>query len=85
MMIAIDLDKAVGGNLFQERIDDLIARLAALPVNSAVTPTIRYPGQRRWCLRRERIRNGIPLTPAELKDLEELAARAGVSLPNTDT
>lgn len=85
MMIAIDLDKTIGGNSFQDRLDDLIARLAALPVNSAVTPTTRYPGQRRWNLRRERMRNGIPFTPAELKDLEELAALAGVSLPHTDT
>ncbi len=83
MMIAIDLDKAIGGHAFQERLDDLIARLAGLPLNSAVTPTIRYPGQRRWYLRRERMRNGIPFTPAELKDLVQLAAEAGVCLPET--
>lgn len=85
MMIAIDLDRAIGGNSFRARLDDLIARLAAMPVDPAVTPPIRYPGQRRWSLRRERIRNGIPLTPAELKDLDQLAANAGVSLPQADS
>lgn len=79
-MIAIDLEKTIGVNSFQCRIDDLIARLAGLPLNSEVAP-VRYPGQRRWQLRGERIRNGIPLAPGELQDLEELAGELGIALP----
>jgi LDH2 family malate/lactate/ureidoglycolate dehydrogenase len=79
-MIAIDIGKSVGVDAFQDRIGDLIARLTGLPVNSEAAPA-RYPGQRRWKLRGERLRGGIPVTQVDLEDLEDLARAQGVSLP----
>ena len=59
----------------------MIARLAGLPVGEGMTPP-RYPGQRRWDLRRERLRDGVPLSGADASDLEALAKEAGVPLPD---
>ena len=63
-LIAIDLATALGTEAYTQRLDDLLRRLAALPVNSAAAP-IRYPGERRWDLRRERVRDGVPLSAAD--------------------
>jgi LDH2 family malate/lactate/ureidoglycolate dehydrogenase len=60
-----------------QRLDDLLRRLAALPINSAADP-IRYPGERRWDLRRERMRDGVPLSEAELADVMTLAQELGI-------
>ncbi len=78
-MIAIDIDKAIGVQSFRERIGDFIARVAGVPVNPQAAP-VRYPGQRRWNLRRERMRDGIPLTSGDVRELEELARELRVSL-----
>ena len=71
-LIAIDLATALGPDAYAQRLDDLLQRLAALPVNPAADP-IRYPGERRWDLRRERIRDGVPLSETELADVVKLA------------
>ena len=78
MMIAIDLNKAIGSDAFLDRLDDLITRLAELPTSSEAPA--RYPGQRRWQLRRERMRAGIPLRAGELDDLTALANEAGIDV-----
>jgi LDH2 family malate/lactate/ureidoglycolate dehydrogenase len=39
---------------------------------------IRYPGERRWQLRRERLRDGIPISSADLTDVLGLAKELGV-------
>jgi LDH2 family malate/lactate/ureidoglycolate dehydrogenase len=80
MMIAIDLHKSIGTNAFSHRLDDLLQRLAALPMNDAA-PQARYPGERRWRLRRDRMRQGIPITAAELSDVLRLAGELGVDIP----
>jgi len=77
-MIAIDLDTALGEGIYSERLDDLVRRLAALPVNPAAGG-IRHPGQRRWALRRERLRDGVPLSDAELADATSLAKELGIA------
>src|SRR5262249_17590099 len=58
-IIAIDLEKAIGGKTYEKRLGDMLNRLRNLPtgMNAAA---IRYPGERRWQLRRQRVRNGIP-------------------------
>jgi LDH2 family malate/lactate/ureidoglycolate dehydrogenase len=76
-IIAIDLATALGKDAYVERLDELVQRLAALPVDPAVGP-IRYPGERRWALRRERLHDGVPLSPAELADVTSLAKELGV-------
>jgi len=46
-------------------------------VDAAADP-VRYPGERRWSLRRERLRDGIPLSDAEIADATRLANELGV-------
>ena len=82
MMIAIDLNKAIGPDAFLDRLDDLITRLADLPTSSEAPA--RYPGQQRWQLRRERMRAGIPLPGGELDDLIALANEAGIHVPEAE-
>jgi LDH2 family malate/lactate/ureidoglycolate dehydrogenase len=54
-MIAIDLEKAIGADLYDQRLDDLLHRLKSLPTRSSAEP-IRYPGERRWGLRQQRLK-----------------------------
>jgi LDH2 family malate/lactate/ureidoglycolate dehydrogenase len=77
-LIAIDLATALGTQAYSQRLDELMTRLAGLPVNAAAEP-IRYPGERRWALRRERLRDGVPLSQSELADALELADELGVA------
>jgi LDH2 family malate/lactate/ureidoglycolate dehydrogenase len=79
MMIAIDLNKSIGTNAFSQRLDDLLKRLADLPVIEGANQ-IRYPGERRWSLRRDRMRRGIPIAGAELNDVLKLANELGVEI-----
>jgi LDH2 family malate/lactate/ureidoglycolate dehydrogenase len=77
LLIAIDLDMALGASTYMDRLDELVRRLAALPLGPAA-PAVRYPGERRWNLRRERLRDGIPLSEAEIADVTNLAEELGV-------
>jgi LDH2 family malate/lactate/ureidoglycolate dehydrogenase len=77
VMIAIDLEMALGADTYMARLDELVRRLAALPLGPAA-PAVRYPGERRWNLRRERLRDGIPLSEAEIADVTNLAEELGV-------
>ena len=79
MMIAIDLEKAIGRDDFSHRLRDLLQHLTALPMSEEAVP-VRYPGERRWSLRRDRMRDGIPLAAAELDDLLRLANELGVKV-----
>jgi len=67
-MIAVDLGMALGSEAYSQRLDNLLERLRALPTSPDATP-IRYPGERRSKLRLQRLREGIPLTEGELKEL----------------
>jgi LDH2 family malate/lactate/ureidoglycolate dehydrogenase len=78
-MIAIDLDAALGAKAYSARLGDLLQRLAALPVNPAAVGT-RYPGERRWALRHQRLRDGVPLCEAEVADVTSLAKELGVAI-----
>jgi len=76
-IIAIDLATALGKDAYAQRLDGLVRSLAALPVDPAAAPA-RYPGERRWALRRERLRDGVPLSSAELADVTSLAKELGI-------
>jgi LDH2 family malate/lactate/ureidoglycolate dehydrogenase len=76
-MIAIDLGQTIGGEAYARRLDDMLERLRKLPT-SVDAEAIRYPGERRWQLRRERLRDGIPLSSADLTDVLGLAKELGV-------
>ena len=76
-MIAIDLGQSIGGEAYARRLDDMLERLRKLPT-SANADAIRYPGERRWQLRRERLRDGIPVSSADLTDVLGLAKELGV-------
>jgi LDH2 family malate/lactate/ureidoglycolate dehydrogenase len=78
-MIAIDLEAAHGADSYSDRLEGLVERLLALPCNPAAA-VIRYPGERRWKLRSERLRHGIPLSEAELTDAMCLAKELGVAI-----
>jgi len=56
-----------------------VRRLAALEMNPRAEPA-RYPGERRWKLRHERLRDGIPLADAEVADVTGLARSLGVAV-----
>jgi LDH2 family malate/lactate/ureidoglycolate dehydrogenase len=71
-MMAIDLKKAIGESNFLKRLDEMLVKLRNIPV-AADANKIRYPGERRWQLRRERLRDWIPLSKS---DLEALLAAA---------
>jgi LDH2 family malate/lactate/ureidoglycolate dehydrogenase len=77
-MIAIDLEAALGADSYSDRLEQLLERLLALPRNAAAD-AIRYPGERRWKLRSERLREGIPLSDAELTDVARLAKELGIA------
>ncbi len=75
-MIAIDLETALGADAYSHRLEELLTRLAALPLSPGAGE-IRYPGERRWNLRRERLRNGVPLSESDFSDAMALAKEAG--------
>jgi LDH2 family malate/lactate/ureidoglycolate dehydrogenase len=77
-MIAIDLEAALRADSYSDRLEELVERLLALPRNAAAD-AIRYPGERRWKLRSERLRDGIPLSDAELTDAVHLAKELGIA------
>jgi len=76
-LIAIDLATALGIDAYAQRLDELLRRLAALPVNATAEP-VRYPGERRWALRRARLRDGVPLSAADFADAMKLAREVGI-------
>jgi LDH2 family malate/lactate/ureidoglycolate dehydrogenase len=76
-LIAIDLEMALGLDAYAQRLDQLVQKLKEQPMH-ARAPNVRYPGERRWRLRRERLREGIPLHHAEFEEAMRLAKDLGV-------
>lgn len=77
--IAIDLAMALGVDAYGSRLDDLLRRLKALSRGPETEP-FRYPGERRWKLREERLREGAPIAGADLRDISALATELNVKL-----
>jgi LDH2 family malate/lactate/ureidoglycolate dehydrogenase len=53
-LIAIDLDQAIGSKTYTRRLAAMLDRLHRLPTGGNREPP-RYPGERRWSLRRNRL------------------------------
>lgn len=79
-MLAINLDHALGAELFNARLLDLAERLQDLPMREGV-PKPRLPGVRRWQLRAARLSDGIPLASQDIDDLIDLCREHGVPVP----
>jgi LDH2 family malate/lactate/ureidoglycolate dehydrogenase len=77
--IAIDLEAALGREAYAQRLEQLARKLKELPMHSGA-PAARHPGERRWKLRRERLRDGIPLTQDEIDQAARLAKELGVAV-----
>lgn len=75
-MLAIDLEAALGREAFQDRLRDMVSRIAGLRMGRGA-PAPRHPGARRWTLRRERLAGGIPLASADLEILRQVEDMAG--------
>ena len=73
---AIDPGAFLPGRAFLDRMDEMVAQIAAAPRAAGAEP-IRVPGERRHRLRAERLRHGIPLHARIAEDLEGLAREVG--------
>ena len=76
-MLAISLQKALGCGLFMSRLNDMVERIAMLPMREGI-PQPRHPGLRRWALRRERLKCGIPLSTVDADTVRRLAQKIAV-------
>jgi LDH2 family malate/lactate/ureidoglycolate dehydrogenase len=73
---AIDPGAFLPRRAFLARMDEMVAQVAA-DARAEGTETIRVPGQRRHRLRAERRRDGIPLHPRIVEELEGVAREVG--------
>ncbi len=78
-MLAIDLELALGRSLFEQRLQDMVQRMTALPMKTGSSQP-RHPGARRWAHRRERLAGGIPLTATDADTLRSLADEIGMPI-----
>lgn len=78
MIICLDLKTYVGDvDAFKRQVDDVIRQLRASPTMPGVD-AIRIPGEHAHAVREQRHRDGIPLHPALLESLAEMAAGLGI-------
>jgi LDH2 family malate/lactate/ureidoglycolate dehydrogenase len=81
-LLAIDIESALGREAFQDRLRDMVARIADLKMREGA-PAPRHPGARRWSLRRERLADGIPLQSGDLEILRRLEEEYGAGVSAT--
>jgi L-2-hydroxycarboxylate dehydrogenase (NAD+) len=65
---------------FNERIETAIARLKALKPASGFTEVL-YPGEPEARRQRERMANGVPLTPEVYDSIRKVADASGIAMP----
>lgn len=79
--VAIDIASFVPLEDFQRRVDELVAYVkSAAPAEGF--SEIQIPGERTWRERARRGKEGVPVDPVTLQELQSLAHQLGVSLPN---
>lgn len=76
--LAVDLSHAMPTSDFTSRLSDMFSRLHSLPMADNLAPP-RYPGERRWRLRLERLNAGVRVSAAEFDDIVSLAREFGVN------
>lgn len=79
LVAAIDIELCLGLDRFSRRLQDMIGRLKGSRLK-ADAPPVRYPGQRRWKLRNQRLKEGVPLAVDEYKQLLAVGLSYGLSL-----
>jgi len=83
-LLAIDPAHAGGSEIFETRMQELIRAVQSVPVQDGCRPP-RFPGERRWELRCRRLKEGIPLSGADDRELSELARVYGIDpVPATE-
>jgi len=79
-MIAIDLAHSMSAEQYSERLCDMFARIAMLPMRAGAAQP-RHPGKRRWRLRKDRLSNGVPIQLSDLEDIISLAHELKIEVP----
>ena len=78
MVLRVDCFSAPGE--FQQRLGDMVTQLRSEPARDSSEP-VQAPGDPERRVAQQRRETGIPLLPAEWKDLKALAQKFGLSLP----
>lgn len=68
---ALDIRRFTDYDLFQKRVEDYVDYIKSCPVNDSVKD-VYMPGEIEYRTRAERLRKGIPLPEAILKDLKKV-------------
>jgi LDH2 family malate/lactate/ureidoglycolate dehydrogenase len=72
---------AFGGSIeFEARIADLVSQIESHTPQDPGNP-VRWPGQRGWQVRRQRIAEGIPIKQSQWRQLVDELAAFGVTVP----
>ncbi|MGH7328750.1 MAG: Ldh family oxidoreductase [Polyangiaceae bacterium] len=79
-LIALRTDAFPFGETFGARLRMLVDGLRAAPRRSG-TEIPRYPGERRWAMRAERLREGVPIAVETVRSLQTLAHDCGIAFP----
>ncbi len=75
--IAIDLSRLMPMETFYQRMATMISGVKAVSLAEGFRE-IRIPGEKRHSTAEERLRNGIPINPTLLKELQGIALELGV-------
>lgn len=84
LFIAIDIASFVEMDTFKERLAGLLAEMRELPLAPGFD-RVTLPGEIEIEHTRERQTNGVPVDPAVLADLQQLAVRTGIQLSVEET
>lgn len=79
-MLAIHIDSLGGAEAFAKKFHGIVDRIEGRSRISGESPP-RYPGQRRWTIRRERKVTGIPLDDGLVSRLRRLGESSGIRFP----
>lgn len=76
--LAIDISKLLPMADFLSRLDHMVGEIKDSPRSKGVDE-IFIPGERRFIKSRERVRDGIPVSPQLLEELNNLAGELGIT------
>jgi len=77
MMIAINIEAFMPKAFFYDRIQEMIKQVTSSKKRPGVSK-INVPGEHKLELKRKRDKEGIPISPVTIKDLQSLAKSKGV-------